>query len=101
MFDVFIGQHAPILSGLLGLVGSACLAIPPIKSWGIRNAALTLDRLKTSERFGRIAERASAVATENLLAELRLERGFNLAGAVLLFLSFLLLILHAVWEQGL
>jgi hypothetical protein len=100
VFDILVGKHAPLLASVFGLLGSICLAIPPIKSWGIRKAALTFDKLKNSRLFGTAAKRGRSVANGNLSSELNSERGFNLAGAAFLFLSFLLLILHALWGQG-
>lgn len=99
LFDVFVGQYASITSGALGLCGSIAFAVPPIKSWAIRKAALKREKLESSERFGEAARRAAPVVTENLQHELIAERRCNLTGASLLFCSFLTLILHAVWTQ--
>ena len=100
LWDLFVGAYAPVLSGVCGLVGSACLAIPPIRSWGLRNAALTFQKLTGSRLFDRAAQRGQRVATGKLRQELKLERIFNFAGAASLFAAFLLLILHALWGQG-
>ncbi|MCG8544884.1 MAG: hypothetical protein MJE12_11820 [Alphaproteobacteria bacterium] len=93
---VLFGPGAAILASIFGLAGSVCFAVPPIKNVGPRRALLLLARSMRSKRFAGATHNAEKALTNKMLEELETERAFNLAGAVLFCLAFLILLSQSI-----
>jgi hypothetical protein len=96
VFDFLVGKHAVIVSSILGLVGAAALAVPPIESLSMREVMLKWFRIGDD-----VEARAAKSTKEALIAEarhlLQRERVFNILGAGFLFLSFAVLLANRVY----
>jgi hypothetical protein len=96
VFDLAVGKHAGISSGALGIAGAVALAIPPIESLKLREVLLKLfaiSEILSPDAFKAVKAPLLDEA-KNLLAR---ERRFNIAGAVLLILSFATLFLNSIY----
>jgi hypothetical protein len=87
-----------ILAGVLGALGSICLAVAPVKTLGIRRALMILAIVGLRGELSSARTGAEQALNQRALRDLELERRFNLLGATLLFVSFFLLILQAALQ---
>jgi hypothetical protein len=96
LFDVFVGQYAPILSGALGISGSIALAVPPISSGDLRLVQLQLDEIegKIPPISHRDVKREVVREARKLLTR---EKYWNFVGAALLFLAFAVLLANGTY----
>ncbi|MCC5778546.1 hypothetical protein H7H48_05745 [Nitratireductor sp. B36] len=95
-WDLAVGQFAPIISGILGLTGSALLVLPSIMSSDSRMTMLQLQRLQTSRTQPNAYQKQMKQLLDRALKEMGFERRCLRVGLLLLCVSFLMLALHGV-----
>jgi hypothetical protein len=96
VFDFLLGKHAGITSGVLGIIGSVALAIPPIESLKLRTVLLQLFSIgdQVSQEALKAAKGPLLMEAQHLLAR---ERKFNIAGAGLLVAAFAILFINSIY----
>jgi hypothetical protein len=96
IFDIIVGRHAGITSGVFGILGSVALAIPPIESLKLRTVLLKLFSISDE-----LPKEAVKAAKDPLLQEaqylLARERRFNIVGAGLLVAAFVILFMNSIY----
>ncbi|WP_367715821.1 hypothetical protein AB2N04_17200 [Nitratireductor sp. GISD-1A_MAKvit] len=88
------GQFAPVLSGILGLIGSAVLVLPSVVTTDSRTTMLQLQRLQASSTKPNAFQKQMKQLLDRALKEMVFERRCQRVGLLLLSLSFLLLAVH-------
>lgn len=97
LFDLFIGRYAGVTAGILGILGSLALAVPPIRSANLRHSLLQLDQIGDA-----LSEASLIAARKRLTAEARkflaTEMNWNLAGAIQLVGAFVVLLANSIFS---
>lgn len=94
IWSLVTGPFPTILSGILGLIGSAVLALPSVLTTNSRTTMLQLQRLQTSSTKPDAFQKQMKQLLDRALKEMVFERRCQRLGLLLLSLSFLLLAVH-------
>lgn len=96
LYELAVGDYAPLSSGIFGLVGSVVLAIPALSTADSRKTLIRLQHLQISLRNPDALKDQAESLLGRALREVDRERRMLLIGLALLAVSFAQLVAHAI-----